>query len=57
MDTVWAEETSGEIMLYSGHEEEGALHTEGIVLMLSPLAQRAFYGWQEHWLRIIIVAS
>ncbi|VDO68166.1 unnamed protein product [Schistosoma margrebowiei] len=27
--------TSGELLLHSGHEEENALHTQGVALMLS----------------------
>ncbi|VDP68070.1 unnamed protein product [Schistosoma curassoni] len=27
--------TSGELLLYSGHEEENAPHTQGVALMLS----------------------
>lgn len=44
METVWAEKTSAKMKLNSGHEEEGAPHTEGIAFKLSPLAQRALLG-------------
>ena len=37
---------SGELILYSGHEEEGADHTEGVGLMLSSDAQQALIGWE-----------
>ncbi|KAK7096603.1 hypothetical protein V1264_005879 [Littorina saxatilis] len=36
--------TSGETLIYSGHTEEGAPHTEGVALMLAPEAQRALIG-------------
>ena len=44
---------SGEMVLYSGHEEEGAAHTEGVGFMLSKRAQRAMIGWEAHGPRII----
>ena len=44
---------SGEMLLYSGHTEEGAPHTEGVGLMLSPEAQRALIGWDPVSPRII----
>lgn len=44
---------SGEMLLYSGHEEEDAPHTEGVALMLSGPAQRALIGWEAHGPRII----
>ena len=37
---------SGEQLLYSGHIEEGALHTEGVALMLAPEARAALIGWE-----------
>ena len=45
--------TSGETVLYSGHTEEGASHTEGVALMLSPEAQRSLIGWEPVNPRII----
>ncbi|VDP33777.1 unnamed protein product [Schistosoma margrebowiei] len=45
--------TSGELLLYSGHEEENAAHTQGVPLMLSKQAQNALIGWESHGLRII----
>ena len=44
---------SGEQLLYSGHTEEGAPHTEGVALMLAPEAQRALIGWEPVSSRII----
>lgn len=44
---------SGEMLLYSGHEEENAPHTQGVALMLSKEAQRALIGWEAHGPRII----
>ena len=31
---------TGELLLYSGHEDEDAHHTQGVALMLSKLAQK-----------------
>ncbi|VDP78947.1 unnamed protein product [Schistosoma curassoni] len=45
--------TSGEILLYSGHEEENAPHTQGLALMLSKQAQNALIAWESHGPRII----
>ncbi|KAJ3612934.1 hypothetical protein NHX12_019191 [Muraenolepis orangiensis] len=38
--------TSGETILYSGHPEESAPHTEGVAFMLSKEAQRALISWE-----------
>nr|KAG5697245.1 hypothetical protein BaRGS_028981 [Batillaria attramentaria] len=45
--------SSGEQLLYSGHTEDGAPHTEGVALMLAPEAQRALVGWEPVNSRII----
>nr|KAG5695063.1 hypothetical protein BaRGS_032556 [Batillaria attramentaria] len=45
--------SSGEQLLYSGHTEDGAPHTEGVALMLAPEAQRALIGWESVNSRII----
>ena len=45
---------SGEMLLYSGHEEDDAPHTEGVAFMLSGPAQRALIGWESHGPRIIM---
>ena len=44
---------TGELFLYSGHEEDNAPHTQGVGLMLSRQAQRALIGWETHGPRII----
>jgi hypothetical protein len=45
IETRWLQSGhSGEMLLYSGHIEEGAPHTEGVGLMLSLDAQRALIG-------------
>ncbi|KAH9591731.1 Craniofacial development protein 2 [Schistosoma haematobium] len=44
---------SGELLLYSGHEEENAQHTQGVGLMRSKQAQNALIGWESHEPRII----
>ncbi|VDP30540.1 unnamed protein product [Schistosoma margrebowiei] len=44
---------SGELLLYSGHEEENAPHTQGVALILSKQAQKAFIGWESHGPMII----
>lgn len=45
--------TTGETVLYSGHEDEDAPHTEGVAFMLSREAQRALVSWQPVSSRII----
>ena len=45
--------SSGEQLLYSGHTEDGAPHTEGVALMLAPEAQQALIGWEPVNSRII----
>ncbi|VDO63327.1 unnamed protein product [Schistosoma margrebowiei] len=45
--------TSGEFLLYPGHEEENAPYTLGFALMLSKRAQNALIGWKSHVPRII----
>ena len=44
---------TGEKLLYSGHTEDGAPHTEGVALMLTREAQRALIGWEPVSSRII----
>nr|KAG5710957.1 hypothetical protein BaRGS_013691 [Batillaria attramentaria] len=44
---------TGEMLLYSGHEEDNAPHTEGVAFMLSGPAQKALIGWEAHGPRII----
>ncbi|VDP09402.1 unnamed protein product [Schistosoma margrebowiei] len=44
---------TGEMLLYSGHEEDNALHTQGVALMLSKVARNALVGWESHGSRII----
>ena len=36
---------TGEILLFSEHEEDGIPQTEGVVSMLSRVAQRIMIGW------------
>ena len=45
--------SSGEQLLYLGHIEEGAPHTEGVALMLAPEAHAALIGWEPVSSRII----
>ena len=45
--------SSGEMVLFSGHTEDGAHHTEGVALMLAPEAQRSLIGWEPVNSRII----
>lgn len=45
--------SSGELVLYSGHEDENAPHTQGVALMLSKDAQKALICWESHGPRII----
>ncbi|CAH8633484.1 unnamed protein product [Schistosoma curassoni] len=44
---------TGEMLLYSGHEEDNAPHTQGVALMLSKVARNALVGWESHGSRII----
>ena len=44
---------TGELLLFSGHEQENAPRTQGVALMLSRTAQRALIGWEEHSLLVI----
>ncbi|VDO93245.1 unnamed protein product [Schistosoma margrebowiei] len=44
---------TGEMLLYSGHEEENAPHTQGVALMLSKVARNVLVGWESHGSRII----
>ena len=44
---------TGEQLIYSGHTEDGAPHTEGVAFMLSSLAQQAFVGWEPVSPRIV----
>ena len=44
---------TGEIILYSGHKEEDAHHTEGVAFMLSHEAQHALISWEAAGPRII----
>ncbi|VDP38622.1 unnamed protein product [Schistosoma margrebowiei] len=57
-ETHWTKDgqqrlASGELLLYSGHEEENAPQTQGVALMLSKQAQNALIGWESHGPRII----
>ena len=44
---------TGEVILYSGHEEEDAAHTEGVALMLGKEAQKALLGWEARGPRLM----
>ncbi|VDP30681.1 unnamed protein product [Schistosoma margrebowiei] len=57
-ETHWTEAgqqrlNTGEMLLYFGHEEKYASHTQGVALMLSKLARNALVGWESHGSRII----
>ncbi|VDP59468.1 unnamed protein product [Schistosoma curassoni] len=41
------------MLLYSGHEEENAPHTQGVALILSKVARNALVGWESHGSKII----
>ncbi|VDP08530.1 unnamed protein product [Schistosoma margrebowiei] len=43
----------GEMLQYSSHEEESALHTQEVSLMLSKAARTALIGWESHGSSII----
>ncbi|VDP49123.1 unnamed protein product [Schistosoma margrebowiei] len=42
-----------EFLLYSGHKEVNAPHTQGVALMLSREEQKALIGWESHGFKII----
>ena len=44
---------TGETVLYSGHEEENADHTQGVGFMLSARAAKALISWEPAGSRII----
>ena len=44
---------TGELLLYSGQEDENVAHTEGVAIMLSNTAQKALTGWEAHGPRMI----
>lgn len=44
---------TGELLLFSGHEEANATHSQGVALMLTKMAQRALIGWEAHGPRIL----
>ena len=45
--------STGELVLYSGQEEDGAPHTHGVAFMLSKTAQKSLIGWEAHGPRVI----
>ncbi|VDP20023.1 unnamed protein product [Schistosoma margrebowiei] len=44
---------TGEMLLYSGHEESNDPHTQGVALMLSKVARNVLVGCESHGSRII----
>ena len=44
---------TGELSLYSGHEDEDAPHAEGVALLLRKEAQKALVGCEARGSRII----
>ncbi|VDO89511.1 unnamed protein product [Schistosoma margrebowiei] len=57
-ETLWTQAgqkmlVTGEMLLYSGHEEENTPHTQGVALMLPKAARYALIGWESHGSRII----
>lgn len=44
---------TGEMLLFSGHEEDNAPHSQGVALMLAKSAQKALIGWEAHGPRIL----
>ena len=44
---------TGKPLIYSGHTEDGAPHTEGVAFMLLSLAQQALVGWEPVSPRIV----
>ncbi|VDP55756.1 unnamed protein product [Schistosoma curassoni] len=57
-ETYWTQAgqkrlATGEMLLYTGHEEENTPHTQGVALMLFKVARNALVGWKSHGSRII----
>ena len=54
--TGWGQKRliSGEMVIFSGHEEDDAPHTLGVAMMLSRTAQGALIGWEAHGPRILL---
>lgn len=44
---------SGQSIIYSGHEQEGAIHTEGVAIMMTKDARKALTAWKPISSRII----
>ena len=47
----------GELLIFSGHKREDAPLTQGVALMLSKTAQRAFIGWEAHGPRFLVLTA
>ena len=45
---------TGDTLLYSDHDDEGAPHTEGVDIRLSEIASKALMEWKAVSSRIII---
>lgn len=45
--------STGELVLYSGHEDIISPHTQAVALMLSKIAQAALIEWEAHGPRTI----
>ncbi|VDO87798.1 unnamed protein product [Schistosoma margrebowiei] len=39
---------TGEMLLYTGHEQENAPHAQGLALILFKVARSALVGWKSH---------
>lgn len=44
---------TGELILYSGHMDDNAIHSEGVAIIISKEAQRTLIGWEPVSPRII----
>jgi pyrimidine deaminase RibD-like protein len=44
---------TGEVVLYSGHQEEDSPHTEGVAFMMTKEASKALISWEPISSRII----
>ena len=54
MDTEWKEKFGFRSYLAtSGHEDENATHSLGVVLMISQVAEGAHIGWEALGLRLV----
>ncbi|KAJ3584282.1 hypothetical protein NHX12_014778 [Muraenolepis orangiensis] len=48
---------SGQSVIYSGHEEDGANHTEGVAIMMTKETRKALIAWEPISSRLITATT